>query len=81
MESSTDYPIRIELVSHDLGAVLPVDLLQAVLRADSHQLFHHVLNFSSSSSWTWTAFPTPKTDFCIQADIIQYSLSEHEAIS
>ena len=81
MESSTDYPIRIELVSHDLRAVLPVYLLQAVLRADSHQLFHHVLNFSFSSSWTWTVFPTPKTDFDIQADIILYSLFEHEAIS
>ena len=81
MESSTDYPIGIELVPHDLSAVLPVDLLQAVLRADSHQLFHQVLYFSSSSSWTWTAFPTPKTDFDIQADIILCSLSEHEAIT
>ena len=81
MESSTDYPTRIELVPHDLSAVLPVDLLQAVLRADSHQLFHHVLNFSSSSSWTWTACPTPKTYFDIRDDIILNSLSEHEAIT
>ena len=68
IKTSTDYPIRIKLVLHDLSTVLPVNLLQAVLGADPHQLAHNLLDPSTirfhlldpRSSWCRTVFPAPK---------------------